>query len=100
MINTDQYFDRYAPYLDLAGRLLIAAIFWLSAIPQIQGFEGTQGFMESKGIPGMLLSVVIALEIVGSIAVIAGWRVRFFCSCWPLSFSTPTFPIRCNITVS
>jgi putative oxidoreductase len=34
--------------------------------------------MESKGIPGMLLSVVIALEIVGSIAVIAGWRVRFF----------------------
>ena len=77
-MNIDKTFDLYGPYLDVLARLLIAAIFWLSAIAQIQDFAGTQGFMESKGIPGILLPVVIALEIAGSFAVIAGWKVRIF----------------------
>lgn len=78
MMNSDKIFDLYGPYLDVLGRLMIAAIFWLSAIPQIQDFAGTQGFMESKGLPGLLLPVVICLEIVGSFALIAGWNVRLF----------------------
>ena len=77
-MNIDKTFDLYGPYLDVLARLLIAAIFWLSAIAQIQDFAGTQGFMESKGIPGILLPVVIALEIAGSFDVIAGWKVRIF----------------------
>ena len=77
-MNTDKIFDLYGPYLDVLGRLLIAAIFLLSVLPQIQDFAGTQGFMESKGLPGILLPVVIALEIAGSFAVIAGWKVRIF----------------------
>ncbi|MGL6224872.1 MAG: DoxX family protein [Steroidobacteraceae bacterium] len=62
---------------DLAGRVLLAAMFLLSGISKISGYAGTQGYMESMGVPGALLPLVIALEIVGAIAVIVGLRTRF-----------------------
>jgi putative oxidoreductase len=61
---------------DLAGRVLLAAMFLLSGIGKISGYAGTQGYMESMGVPGALLPLVIALEIVGAIAVIVGFRTR------------------------
>jgi len=61
---------------DLAGRVLLAAMFLLSGIGKISGYAGTQGYMESMGVPGALLPLVIALEIVGAIAVIVGLRTR------------------------
>jgi len=61
---------------DLAGRVLLAAMFLLSGIGKISGYAGTQDYMESMGVPGALLPLVIALEIVGAIAVIVGLRTR------------------------
>ena len=61
---------------DLAGRVLLAAMFLLSVIGKISGYAGTQGYMESMGVPGALLPLVIALEIVGAVAVIVGLRTR------------------------
>jgi putative oxidoreductase len=61
---------------DLAGRVLLAAMFLLSGIGKISGYAGTQGYMESMGVPGALLPLVIALEIVGAVAVIVGFRTR------------------------
>lgn len=58
------------------GRLLIAAIFVISGWGKITGFAGTQAYMEAMGVPGALLPVVIALEIVGGIAIIIGWQTR------------------------
>jgi putative oxidoreductase len=63
---------------DLAGRVLIAAIFLLAGFNKIGGYAGTQGYMEAMGLPGMLLPLVIALEVVGALAIIAGWRTRLF----------------------
>jgi putative oxidoreductase len=61
---------------DLAGRGLIAAIFLIAGIGKISGYAGTQGYMQTMGVPGALLPLVIALEILGAIAVIAGYRTR------------------------
>ncbi len=61
---------------DLAGRVLLAAMFLLSGIGKISGYAGTQGYMESMGVPGALLPLVIALEIFGAMAVIVGFRTR------------------------
>ena len=61
---------------DLAGRVLLAAMFLLSGIGKISGYAGTQGYMESMGVPGALLPLVIALEILGAVAVIVGLRTR------------------------
>ena len=61
---------------DLVGRVLITAMFLIAGIGKISGYAGTQGYMQSMGVPGALLPLVIALEIVGAIAIVAGYRTR------------------------
>ena len=77
-MNIDQTFKNNAPLIDLGGRLLLAAIFVLTGFEQIADFAGTQEFMQSKGVPGLLLPVVVALELVGGLAIVFGWRIRLF----------------------
>jgi putative oxidoreductase len=61
----------------LLGRVLISVIFIMAGINKIgAGYAGTQGYMESMGVPGMLLPVVIILEIAGGLMVLAGWQTR------------------------
>ena len=61
---------------DVAGRVLISAMFLTSGLGKIAGYAGTQAFMASAGVPGALLPLVIALEVFGAIAVIVGYRTR------------------------
>lgn len=68
--------DKLNPYFGLAGRVLLAIMFVVSGYGKIFRFEGTQGYMESMGVPGMLLPVVIAFELGAGLAVIAGWQTR------------------------
>jgi putative oxidoreductase len=56
----------------------MSIIFLLSGFNKIGGFAGTQTYMESMGVPGMLLPLVIALEIGGAIAIMIGWYTRWF----------------------
>lgn len=58
------------------GRLFLAAIFINSGIGKISAYAGTQAYMESQGVPGALLPLVILLEVVGGLAVVAGWQTR------------------------
>ena len=58
------------------GRLLIAAIFVNSGINKIFGYAGTQSYMESQGVPGELLPLVILVEVVAGLAVVIGWQTR------------------------
>ncbi|GHF66523.1 DoxX family protein [Seohaeicola zhoushanensis] len=59
------------------GRLLLAAIFLISGLGKISGYTGTQGYMEMMGVPGGLLPLVIAVEVLGAVALILGWNARF-----------------------
>ena len=56
----------------LAGRAMLAAMFISAGFSKIGAYAGTQAYMESVGVPGLLLPAVIALEIVGGFAVLAG----------------------------
>ncbi|MDO9310606.1 MAG: DoxX family protein [Nitrosomonas sp.] len=58
------------------ARLFLAQIFLLSGIFKISGYEGTQGYMDAMGVPGMLLPLVIVIEVGGGLAIIAGWQTR------------------------
>jgi putative oxidoreductase len=60
----------------LAGRALLSVIFIVAGIGKIGAYAGTQGYMESMGVPGALLPLVIALEIGGGLAVLLGWQTR------------------------
>ena len=56
------------------ARLFLGHIFLLAGVSKISAYEGTQGYMDAMGVPGMLLPLVILLEIGGGLAVIVGWK--------------------------
>ena len=70
--------DALNRYGSLIGRLLIAVIFVLSGFNKIGGFEGTVGYIASKGLPlpqlGAILAIVV--ELGGGILLIVGWKTR------------------------
>lgn len=64
--------------LSLAGRLLLALLFIPAGISKITGFEGTVGFIASKGLPaaGLMAAGAIAVELGAGLALAAGWHAR------------------------
>ena len=59
------------------GRLFLSMIFIFSGFTKITGYAATQGYMEAMGVPGMLLPLVIAVELLGGIAILLGFKARF-----------------------
>lgn len=59
------------------GRLLLSAIFILSGLNKISGYQGTQDFMEMFGVPSILLPAVILLEVLGGVAILVGFKVKW-----------------------
>jgi putative oxidoreductase len=59
-----------------AGRLLISVIFILSGFQKITGYAATQGYMEAMHVPGALLPLVIAVELLGGLAILVGFQTR------------------------
>ncbi|WP_281258897.1 DoxX family protein [Photobacterium indicum] len=71
MINTLQ------PYILLISRFLLAAIFINAGWGKIGGYAGTQAYMDSMGVPGAMLPLVILLELGGGLAILFGLLTRF-----------------------
>ena len=63
-------------YNSLIARVLLAHIFVMAGFSKIVGYAGTQGYMESVGVPGMLLPLVILAELGGGLAIVLGWQTR------------------------
>jgi putative oxidoreductase len=63
----------------LLGRILLALIFVMSGYGKIGGFEGTAGYIASKGLPLPQAGAAIALvvELVGGILLVLGWKARW-----------------------
>jgi putative oxidoreductase len=61
---------------ELAGRVFLAAIFLISGLGKIGAYAGMAAYMASMGVPGALLPLVIATEVLGGVAIIIGWKTR------------------------
>ncbi len=61
---------------DVAGRFLLALLFLLSGLGKLGAYSATAAYMSATGVPGALLPVVIATEVLGALAIILGWRTR------------------------
>ena len=62
--------------LDLLARILISTLFFLNGIFKINNYDSTIGWMESFGMPGIMLIPAIILEIAGPILIIIGYKTR------------------------
>lgn len=58
------------------GRLFLALIFIVSGLGKITNYAGTQAYMDAMGVPSMMLPLVIALEVLGGIAIVLGFKAR------------------------
>lgn len=58
------------------ARILLSLMFVTSGFSKISGYAATQGYMEAMGVPGGLLPLVIAVELLGGLAVMLGWQTR------------------------
>jgi len=58
------------------GRLLLSMIFIFSGFTKITGYAAPQGYLESMGVPGMLLPLVIAVVLLCGIAILLGFKAR------------------------
>jgi len=70
--------DRSNSVLPLVGRLLLAAIFLVSAFGKLSAPGPTQGFIASVGLPMPVLSYVAAviIELGGGLMLLTGYRTR------------------------
>jgi putative oxidoreductase len=64
--------------LNLASRLLFVIFFLPAGIGKLTGFAGTVGYISSVGLPLPAIGAALALtvEIVGSLALLAGFGTR------------------------
>lgn len=63
----------------LLARVLMAALFIPAGVAKISGFQGTVGYIASKGLPlpeaGAVAAIVV--EVAVAAALLIGWRTRW-----------------------
>ncbi|MES0328246.1 MAG: DoxX family protein, partial [Gammaproteobacteria bacterium] len=65
-------------FIEVIGRILLGLIFVMAGFSKIgAAYAGTAAYMDSMGVPGALLPLVIILEIAGGLMVIAGFKVSW-----------------------
>jgi len=67
--------------LDLLGRILISILFLLNGIFKINNYDGTIEWMDSYGLPGIMIIPAIIIEIVAPILIIIGYKTKIAAVC-------------------
>ena len=68
--------DRLTKYIPLLARIMMGLIFILAAVGKVTGYAGTQGYMESVGLSGSLLPIVILFELACGLMLVIGFQAR------------------------
>lgn len=72
----DHAFSKLAPVAAPVARVLLSVMFISAGWQKIGAYAGTQAYMEALGVPGALLPLVIAVELIGGLALLVGWQAR------------------------
>jgi len=73
------YDSQQYDFIAIAGRILIGMLFLMSGLSKLAAPAATQGFIASVGLPAPVVAyaVAVAVEVLGSLLLIAGYRTRF-----------------------
>jgi putative oxidoreductase len=69
--------DAISKWAQLLGRIALGAIFVISSTGKLAAWHGTVGYAASKGVPEILLAIATALELIGGLSVILGFKARW-----------------------
>lgn len=71
--------DTYKTYVSVLGRLLLALLFITAGFDKLTHIEATSGYVASGGLPfPTLLAVGVGVfELLGGLALVVGWQVRW-----------------------
>ncbi len=62
--------------IDLLGRIFISLLFFINGIFKINNYEGTIEWMDSYGLPGVMIIPAIIIEIVAPILIVIGYKTK------------------------
>jgi putative oxidoreductase len=69
--------DASQKWIRLFGRLALGAIFLLSVTGKLTNWSGTVAYAATKGVPEVLLAGATALELVGVVLLLAGFKTHW-----------------------
>lgn len=69
--------DKHSDVTLLVARLGAGAIFLLSSVGKLAAWNATAAYAGSKGVPTFLLAAATALELLGGLSVLTGWKARW-----------------------
>jgi len=69
--------DARSKWEQLVGRVALGLIFLLSGFGKLTAWSGTAAYASSKGVSQGLLVISTALELLGGISVVTGFKARW-----------------------
>jgi len=81
------------------GRVLISAIFLLSGLTKLTAISGTIGYIGAAGLPlaPLAFAIAVVIEVVGSIALIVGFKTRWVAAALALFSVATAFGFHNNL---
>jgi putative oxidoreductase len=69
--------DVVSKWAQVVGRVALVAIFIASGLGKLAGWRGTVAYAGSKGVSETLLAIATALELIGAVSVLVGFKARW-----------------------
>src|SRR5207302_8762253 len=69
--------DAIWKWAQFVGRVALGTIFVVSGLGKLAAWQGTAAYAGSKGVPEILLAIATALELLGAVSVVVGFRARW-----------------------
>jgi putative oxidoreductase len=69
--------DAMSMWARFIGRVALGTIFVVSGLGKLAAWSGTVAYAGSKGVPVVLLVIATALELLGALSVVLGFKARW-----------------------
>ena len=69
--------DVISKWAQVVGRVALGTVFLVSGLGKLAAWRGTVAYAGSKGVPEILLVIATALELLGAVSVVVGFRARW-----------------------
>ena len=69
--------DVISKWAQVVGRVALGTIFVVSGLGKLAAWRGTVAYAASKGVPEILLAIATALELLGAVSVVVGFKARW-----------------------